>query len=106
MSSASSRQLAATAASARHQVTWPSLTTSALHATPSDDEEYTNQEAREQEEETASSDSEVESSTTGRRQRQRIHFDVQTLQSVYHLPLKTVGNVLHVSYLSNVAGCC
>lgn len=45
---------------------------------------------QEGEEEEASSDSEAESGIRYKRRRQRIHFNVEQLQTVYHLPLKTV----------------
>ncbi|KAG4230024.1 hypothetical protein PC116_g21669 [Phytophthora cactorum] len=45
-----------------------------------------------EQEETAPSDSEAEDTTRSRRRRQRIHFDVEQLQTVYHLPLKTVSS--------------
>ncbi|KAL3659292.1 hypothetical protein V7S43_015563 [Phytophthora oleae] len=40
---------------------------------------------------TVASDSEAEDSTSGKRKRKRIHFNVEHLQTVYHLPLKTVS---------------
>ncbi|KAL4094229.1 hypothetical protein PRIC1_009892 [Phytophthora ramorum] len=48
-----------------------------------------------EDEDTAPSDSEDEGSSHSRR-RQRIHFDVQQLQTVYHLPLKTAAERLGV----------
>ncbi|KAK1935445.1 hypothetical protein P3T76_010670 [Phytophthora citrophthora] len=48
-----------------------------------------NQEARQNQ--TVGSDSEAEDPTSGKRKRKRIHFNVEQLQTVYHLPLKTVS---------------
>ncbi|KAG6947473.1 hypothetical protein JG688_00015532 [Phytophthora aleatoria] len=58
-----------------------------------------------EQEETAPSDSEAEDTTRSRRRRQRIHFDVEQLQTVYHLPLKTVssdGGVVKLTTLSKL----
>ncbi|KAG2773604.1 hypothetical protein PC129_g17433 [Phytophthora cactorum] len=49
-----------------------------------------------EQEETAPSDSEAEDTTRSRRRRQRIHFDVEQLQTVYHLPLKTAAERLGI----------
>ncbi|KAG7376726.1 hypothetical protein PHYPSEUDO_012842 [Phytophthora pseudosyringae] len=46
--------------------------------------------------ESAPSDSEAEDPTHSRKRRQRIHFDVQQLQTVYHLPLKTAAERLGI----------
>ncbi|CAI5702600.1 unnamed protein product [Peronospora effusa] len=50
----------------------------------------------EEEEESAASGSEVEDFTRGKRRRQRIHFNVEQLQTVYHLPLKTAAEQLGI----------
>ena len=36
-------------------------------------------------------DAEAQNSIRGRKRRQRLHFDVQQLKTVFHLPLKTVS---------------
>ncbi|CEG50451.1 RWP-RK domain [Plasmopara halstedii] len=49
-----------------------------------------------EQEEEASSDLEVAFVTRYRRRRQRIHFNVEQLQTVYHLPLKTAAERLGI----------
>ncbi|KAF4041719.1 RWP-RK domain [Phytophthora infestans] len=49
-----------------------------------------------EQEEAAPSDSEAEDTTHIRKRRQRIHFDVAQLQTVYHLPLKTAAERLGI----------
>ncbi|RQM15860.1 hypothetical protein DD237_006695 [Peronospora effusa] len=68
------------------------------HEEGSSDSDYeeqslNNEEDDEEEEESAASGSEVEDFTRGKRRRQRIHFNVEQLQTVYHLPLKTVSAI-------------
>ncbi|RMX64804.1 hypothetical protein KXD40_009422 [Peronospora effusa] len=69
------------------------------HEEGSSDSDYeeqslNNEEDDEEEEESAASGSEVEDFTRGKRRRQRIHFNVEQLQTVYHLPLKTVSAIV------------
>ncbi|CAH0489661.1 unnamed protein product [Peronospora farinosa] len=61
-----------------------------------DEQALNNEEDYEEEEESAASGSEVEDLTRGKRRRQRIHFNVEQLQTVYHLPLKTAAEQLGI----------
>ncbi|CAI5742003.1 unnamed protein product [Peronospora destructor] len=68
------------------------------HVEGSSDSDYDEQALNNEEddEESAASGSEVEDFTRGKRRRQRIHFDVERLQTVYHLPLKTAAKRLGI----------
>ncbi|CAH0473174.1 unnamed protein product [Peronospora belbahrii] len=71
------------------------------HAGSSSESEYdkqafNNEENDEDEEESTASDSEAEDFNRGTRRRQRIHFNVERLQTVYHLPLKTAAERLGI----------
>ncbi|CAI5727398.1 unnamed protein product [Peronospora farinosa] len=61
-----------------------------------EEQSLNNEEDDEEEEESAASGSEVEDFTRGKRRRQRIHFNVEQLQTVYYLPLKTAAEQLGI----------
>ncbi|UIZ28635.1 hypothetical protein KXD40_009414 [Peronospora effusa] len=69
-----------------------------------DEQALNNEEDDEEEEESAASGSEVEDFTRGKRRRQRIHFNVEQLQTVYHLPLKTVSAIVTFGRLAHRCG--
>lgn len=102
MSSASPPRRAASPPLAAYQsAPWGRHPTSSRAGSSSDSDhdaaELRNYDA--EQEESAASESGGEDTTRDRRRRQRIHFDVEQLQTVYHLPLKTVSAIVSVGWL-------
>lgn len=70
------------------------------HAGNSSDSDHDKPGFSNEEDDEESSDSETDNLARGKRRRQRIHFDVKELQTVYHLPLKTVSALASFSTIA------